>query len=107
MQETTPLFGQVTRALIVGSGGREHAILRALRRSPQEPELLVAPGNAGMADEARTLDVAADDVEGLVAAARDEAVDLAVVGPEAPLVAGLVDALDEAGVAAFGPRAAA
>jgi phosphoribosylamine--glycine ligase len=95
------------RVLIVGAGGREHALLRALARSPQRPELLVAPGNAGMADEARTLDVAAGDLDGLVAAARDEAVDLVVVGPEAPLVAGLVDALDYAGVAAFGPRAAA
>jgi phosphoribosylamine--glycine ligase len=95
------------RVLIVGAGGREHALLRALARSPQRPELLVAPGNAGMADEARTLDVAAGDLDGLVAAARDDAVDLVVVGPEAPLVAGLVDALDDAGVAAFGPRAAA
>jgi phosphoribosylamine---glycine ligase len=95
------------RVLIVGAGGREHALLRALARSPQRPELLVAPGNAGMADEARTLDVAAGDLDGLVAAARDEAVDLVVVGPEAPLVAGLVDALEDAGVAAFGPRAAA
>jgi phosphoribosylamine--glycine ligase len=95
------------RVLIVGSGGREHALLRALARSRQRPELLVAPGNAGMADEARTLDVAAGDLDGLVAAARDRATDLVVVGPEAPLVGGLVDALEDAGVAAFGPRAAA
>ena len=95
------------RILIVGGGGREHALVRALARSPQRPELLCAPANAGIAREARVLDVEAQDVEGLVAAARDEAVDLVVVGPEAPLVAGLVDALEEAGVAGFGPHAAA
>jgi phosphoribosylamine---glycine ligase len=82
--------------------------VRALRRSPQSPEVLAAPGNAGIArDAARLLDVGAEDVDALVAAARDEAVDLVVVGPEAPLVAGLVDALGEAGVTAFGPSAGA
>ena len=95
------------RILIVGGGGREHAIVRALGRSSQSPELLCAPGNAGIAADARCLEVGADDNAALVGAARDEGVDLVVVGPEAPLVAGLVDELEAAGIPAFGPSAAA
>jgi phosphoribosylamine--glycine ligase len=95
------------RALVVGGGGREHALIRALARSPQHPELLCAPGNAGIAKDARILEVAAGDIEGLVGAARRERVNLVIVGPEVPLVAGLVDALSEAGIAAFGPNASA
>jgi phosphoribosylamine---glycine ligase len=98
----------VARVLVIGGGGREHALVRRLLRSPQHPELLCAPGNAGIArDKVECLDISVDDVEGLVAAAREHEVDLVVVGPEAPLVAGVVDALGEAGVRAFGPTAAA
>ena len=95
------------RVLVVGAGGREHAIVRTLLRSPQAPEVLCAPGNAGIRRDARLLDAAADDPAALAAAARDAGVELVVVGPEAPLVAGLADALQAAGVRCFGPVAAA
>jgi phosphoribosylamine--glycine ligase len=94
------------KVLVVGSGGREHAIVRALARSSRGPELLATPGNAGIADDARLL--ATDgSVAAVVEAAKQESVDLVVVGPEAPLVDGLVDALEAEGIAAFGPSAEA
>jgi len=96
------------KVLVVGSGGREHALVRALLRSPQSPQVVAAPGNAGIArDKVVCFDVAADDVSGLVALAHEQGCDLVVVGPEAPLVKGLVDACFDAGIKAFGPSGAA
>jgi phosphoribosylamine---glycine ligase len=96
------------KALVVGGGGREHAIVRALARSAQAPQLFCIPGNAGIAADAECLpDIAADDVEAIVAAAEELAVDLVVIGPEAALVAGVVDALEQAGIPSFGPTRAA
>ena len=93
--------------LLVGSGAREHALARGLARSPGLGELHAAPGNPGIAELAACHSVRADDVAGLVGLARRLAVELVVVGPEAPLVAGVADELRAAGAAVFGPAAAA
>ncbi len=93
------------KVLVVGSGGREHALAWKLAQSPRVEEVLVAPGNAGTATEprCRNVDVAADDVPELLRLARNEGVDLTVVGPEGPLVLGITDAFSAAGVRCFGP----
>jgi phosphoribosylamine--glycine ligase len=95
------------RILVVGSGGREHALCWSIASSPLTRRLYCAPGNAGIAQEAECVPIAADDVGGLVEFARRERIDFVVVGPEAPLVAGLADRLAEAGIKAFGPSARA
>ena len=94
------------KVLIVGSGGREHALAWKCAQSSRVTEVLVAPGNAGTAREPklRNVAVAVDDVPGLVALAQREAIDLTIIGPEAPLVIGVVDAFEAAGLHCFGPR---
>jgi phosphoribosylamine---glycine ligase len=93
------------RILVVGSGGREHALCWKLAASPLCDKLWCAPGNAGIAAEAECVPIGAEDLDALVAFARENRVDFVVVGPEAPLVAGLIDRLAAAGIAAFGPMA--
>ncbi len=97
------------RVLIVGGGGREHALAWKCAASPRVTEVLVAPGNAGTAQEPRTrnLETPAEDIGGLVRLAQAERVDLTIIGPEAPLVAGVVDAFAARGMRCFGPTAAA
>ena len=95
------------KILVVGSGGREHSLCWAIAASPLCDKLWCAPGNAGIAQAAECVALAADDIDGLVAFAARESVDLVVVGPEQPLVMGLVDRLEDSGIKAFGPRAAA
>src|SRR6185437_13001262 len=97
------------KILVIGSGGREHALAWKLARSPRVDEVIVAPGNAGTAREPRmrNADVSATDVDGLLNLAQDEHIDFTVVGPEAPLVAGVVDKFRAAGLRVFGPTAAA
>ena len=95
------------RILIIGSGAREHAIARALARDPAVTDLHVAPGNAGTAELATNHQVSASDAESVLALTRKIAPDLVVIGPEAPLVAGVADALRDAGFVVFGPSAAA
>ncbi|MDX1545542.1 MAG: phosphoribosylamine--glycine ligase [Rhodothermales bacterium] len=93
------------KILIVGSGGREHALARALARSNRQPELLIAPGNAGTEPLGRNIALPPSDLAGLLALATEEAVDLTIVGPELPLVEGIVDAFEAAGRAIVGPSA--
>jgi phosphoribosylamine--glycine ligase len=97
------------KILVIGSGGREHALAWKLAQSPHVDEVIVAPGNAGTAREPRmrNANVSANDLDGLLKLARDERADFTVVGPEAPLGAGVVDAFRAAGLRIFGPTAAA
>jgi phosphoribosylamine--glycine ligase len=95
------------KILIIGSGGREHALCWAIAASPLADRLYCAPGNAGIAEEAECVALHPGDTKGIIAFCKREAIDFVVIGPEAPLVGGLVDALEAEGIAAFGPSAAA
>ena len=95
------------KVLVVGGGGREHALCWRLAASPQVSELTCAPGNAGIADVAVCVEANVADVAGVVGLARERGVEFVVIGPEAPLAAGLADALEDAGIEAFGPSAGA
>ena len=97
------------KILLVGSGGREHALAWKIAQSPRVVRLIVAPGNAGTALEpgVRNVEVSSDDIEALAELATAESVDLTIVGPEAPLVAGITDRFEALGLPCFGPSAAA
>ena len=93
------------KVLVIGGGGREHALAWKLAQSPKVEKVFVAPGNAGTAREPRieNVAIAAEDIPGLFRFAQDAGIDLTVVGPEAPLVAGVVDTFQDAGLRIFGP----
>ncbi|MFV0349183.1 MAG: phosphoribosylamine--glycine ligase [Halodesulfovibrio sp.] len=93
------------RILIVGNGGREHALAWKMRQSPKVDEIFIAPGNGGTALEGTNVPIAVDDIPALVAFAKEQKIDLVVPGPELPLVLGIKDALDLAGIPCFGPNA--
>ena len=93
------------KVLVVGSGGREHAICWSLKKSPKVTELYCAPGNGGIAEVAACVDVKATDIDGMVAWAKENAMDFVMVAPDDPLAMGMVDAMEAAGIRAFGPRA--
>ena len=93
------------KLLVVGGGGREHAIIRCLKKNPDVTEIYALPGNGGMAQDAQCVAIGATDLDAIVAFAREHAIDYAVVAPDDPLVLGCVDALEAAGIPCFGPRA--
>ncbi|MBP3304651.1 MAG: phosphoribosylamine--glycine ligase [Oscillospiraceae bacterium] len=93
------------KLLVVGGGGREHAIIRSLKKNPQVETVYALPGNGGMADDAVCVDIGATDLDGIVNFAKENAIDYAVVAPDDPLVLGCVDRLNAVGIPCFGPRA--
>ena len=95
------------KVMVIGGGGREHAVIRKLRENPEITELYALPGNGGMAEDATCVPIGAKDIPGITAFAKEKHIDYAVVTPDDPLVLGCVDALEAAGVPCFGPRAKA
>ena len=95
------------KVMVIGGGGREHAVIRKLRENPEITELYALPGNGGMAEDATCVPIGAKDIPGITAFAKEKRIDYAVVTPDDPLVLGCVDALEAAGVPCFGPRAKA
>ena len=95
----------MAKVLVIGSGGREHAIAWAFSKSPKVEKVYVAPGNPGMSDVAELVDIKANDFDALVSFVIEKAIDLTFVGPEDPLVNGIVDKFEEKGLKIFGPRA--
>lgn len=95
------------KLLVIGSGGREHALVRKLRESPRTTELFCAPGNGGISRDAECVPIPATDIPGIVRFSKERGIGLVVVAPDDPLAAGMVDALEAAGIRAFGPRAKA
>lgn len=95
------------KVLVVGSGGREHAIVKSLAKSPKVAKIFCAPGNAGIAQDAECVDIKVDDIEGIVNFAQRHGIDLTVIGPEVALAAGLSDAMKSCGLRVFGPTKAA
>lgn len=93
------------KILVVGSGGREHAIIRKLKESPKCEKIYAAPGNGGISYDAECISIGAMDIEGMVSFAKEKAIDLVFVAPDDPLAAGMVDAFEKEGIMAFGPRA--
>ena len=92
------------KVLVVGGGGREHAIIKKLRENKEITELYALPGNGGMAGDAVCVPIGAKDIDGIAAFAKENAIDFAVVAPDDPLVLGAVDALESLGIKCFGPR---
>ena len=92
------------KVLVIGGGGREHAIVHTLKKSPKVDHIWCAPGNGGIAAEAECVPIKATDIDGMVAFAKEHKPDLVMVAPDDPLALGMVDALEAAGIRAFGPR---
>lgn len=95
------------KVLVIGGGGREHAIIRKLKESPKVDKIYCAPGNGGIAKDAECVAISAMDLDGAVTFAKEKQIDLVFVAPDDPLAAGMVDRFEEAGIPAFGPNAAA